>query len=151
MAARWSDLAERCEKSGYEGAFECGMGAASRHARGLLADLAVDPRLFLDGDLSAAWPPAHADLTAIGRGDVVCADRPSTGSGGTRCVSYLNEHVGPMAYPLLSPAGERCWCPNFQVARAMTEPPSKADILGACVVYARTLMVQDGLLRKPRA
>ena len=56
-----------------------------------------------------------------------------------------------MTYPLLFPAGERGWCPELQVARATTEPPSQKNKLGACDFYAQKIMVQDEVPRMPHA
>ena len=67
--------------------------------------------------------PSGRDVAAIFTGDrppsrreISVYDRSSTGTGDTHDVSYLNEHVDPMTYPLLFPSGERGWCPELQVA-----------------------------------
>ena len=102
--------------------------------------------------------PSGRDVAAIftgdrppSRRDISVYDRSSTGTGDTHDVSYLNEHVDPMTYPMLFPSGERCWCPELQVARADEEPPNAKNKLGACDFYAQTIMARDDVSRMPHA
>ena len=76
--------------------------------------------------------PSGRDVAAVFTGDkppsrreISVYSRSSQATGDTHDVSYLNEHVDPMTYPLLFPAGEKGWCPELQVNGATEEPPSQ--------------------------
>ena len=69
-----------------------------------------DPRRYNEPsaqDVAAVFtsdkPPSRRDISVYTR---------ATGDfGDTHDVSYLNEHVDPLTYPLLFPDGEKGWCP----------------------------------------
>ena len=100
--------------------------------------------------------PSGRDIAAIftgdrppSRRDISVYDRSSTGTGDTHDVSYLNEHVDPMTYPLLFPVGDKGWCPGLQVARTTTEPPSHKNKLGACELMRTSSWCKAELLACP--
>ena len=102
--------------------------------------------------------PSARDIAAVFTGDrppsrreISVYSRTSAGAGDTHDVSYLNEHVDPMTYPLLFPAGDKGWCPELQIAGTEHEPPNPKNKLGACDFYAQKLMVQDHTSRMPHA
>ena len=82
--------------------------------------------------------PSGRDVAAVFAGDkppsrreISVYSRSSQETGDTHGVSYLNEHVDPMTYPLLFPNGDTCWCPELQVAGKTDQPPTYAPtILG---------------------
>jgi len=113
-----------------------------------------DPRRYNEptgGDIAAVYtgdvPPTKRDLSVYARS--------AEGSGETHNISYLNEHVDPLTYPLLFPTGETGWCPDLvqvdtdKIPQKARKPGDahdgsdrdKSQKLGICDFYAHRFMV----------